>query len=65
MKIFKSADFSVVLAKNGPSTLQNPAFDPSTAKISIWQGEEREMFDCHASCSRYENVKTYDFAMDF
>jgi len=61
MEFFESADFYGVLVKNGPSTLQNADFGPSRAKISILQGEEREMFDYHPSCSRYENDKIDDF----
>ena len=38
---------------------------PSGAKISILQGEELEMFDCHPSCSRYENEKLMNFSADF
>ena len=65
MDFLKSADFKGVLAKNGPSTLQNAAFGPSRAKTSILQGEERVMFDCHASCSRYENDKNHQFSTEF
>ena len=61
----KSADFRMFLAKDGPSTLQNAALGPFRAKSSILQGEEREMFDCHPSCSRYENNKIHKFSTEF
>jgi len=60
MKMCKSADFRVVLAKDGPSTLQNADFGPS-----IQQGEELEMLDCHPSCSCYESAKINEFSTDF
>ena len=50
-------------------TLLNAGFGPGggilRAKISILQGEEREMFDCHPSCSRCENDKIGEFCRGF
>ena len=65
MEFLKSADFYGVSVENGPSTLQNADFAPFRAKISILQGEKREMFDRHPSCSRYENNKIRNFSADF
>ena len=38
---------------------------PTRAKISILQGEEREMFDCNPSCSRHESEKLMNFSADY
>ena len=62
------ADLYWFLAKNGPSILKNAYFVPFQGQnkpINILEGEELEMSDCHASCSRYENDKIDEFLRIF